>query len=173
MDYFERGWQPLPLPPGEKSPPPSDATGHYPWASRDQVEAWLASHHERSNVGIRVPDGVIGIDIDAYKGKVGGASLGALVELWGDLPPTWTLSARADGLSGIRFYQVPHGKQWPGEFAKDVQVVQHRHRYAVAWPSIHPALHKMYRWYAPGSPIDGRSWTEEIPDITRLEDIEL
>jgi hypothetical protein len=134
----------------------------------DRVEEWLASEPSRSNIGIRVPDGVIGIDVDAYSGKKGAASFGDLVEKFGPLTPTWTLSARADGLSGIRFYRVPSGRQWPGELAPDIQIIQFRHRYAVAWPSIHPKIRKMYRWYPPGAPIDGTSYVDEIPDISGL-----
>lgn len=168
VKYLEAGWLPLPLPPGEKSPPPRKFTGHHPSPVRDDIERWLDDQPDRSNIGIRVPDGVIGIDVDAYGGKQGGLSLAALTEAFGPLPPTWTLSARADGLSGIRFYTVPIGLAWPGEAAADIQVVQYRHRYAVAFPSIHPSLKKMYRWYEPEAPIDGQSFANGIPDISSL-----
>jgi hypothetical protein len=168
MEYLQRGWLPLPLPPGEKSPPPVGFTGHYRSPTADDIEEWLTTEPERCNIGLRLPDGIIGIDVDAYGGKLGGATLGDLVTRWGPLPDTWTLSARCDGLSGIRFYRVPVGKSWPGEVGPDIQVIQYRHRYAVAFPSIHPKLKKKYQWYAPGSPIDGRSFSSEIPDISGL-----
>lgn len=171
MEYARRGWIPLPLPPGEKSPPPSGTTGHHPTPTLEQIENWVADEADRANIGLRMPDGVIGIDIDAYSGKLGGRSFGELVDAWGTLPDTWTLSARADGLSGIRFYRVPAGRHWPGELAPDIQVIQYRHRYAVAYPSVHPKLKKMYRWYPPGAPIDGQSYTSEIPDISGLTGI--
>lgn len=168
LDYWDRGWIPLPLPPGEKSPPPLRTTGHYAPPTREQVEEWLSTEPDGSNIGLRVADGILGIDVDAYGGKQGGQSLANLTERWGPLPPTWALSARVDGLSGIRFYRVPTGKQWPGEVAPDVQVIQHRHRYAVAYPSLHPSTKRTYKWYPPGAEIDGRSWTQEIPDISGL-----
>lgn len=168
MEYYEKGWIPLPLPPGEKSPPPKGTTGHYPSPTESQIEEWLESEPDRSNIGLRMPDGIIGIDVDAYAGKQGGASLGSLTERWGTLPPTWCLSARADGISGIRFYRIPLGKAWPGEVAPDVQVIQHRHRYSVAYPSLHPKIKKVYRWYAPEASIDGKSWSADIPDISSL-----
>lgn len=168
MEYFNRGWLPLPLPPGEKSPPPTGFTGHWRSPEIEDIEEWINTEHDRSNIGVRMPDGVIGIDVDAYSGKQGGASLQQLTAKWGPLPETWTLSARVDGLSGIRFFRIPGGKHWPGEVAPDIQVIQYRFRYAVAYPSLHPKIKKMYRWYAPGAPIDGRSWTPEIPDISGL-----
>jgi hypothetical protein len=171
LEYFQRGWLPLPLPAGEKSPPPLNFTGHHPSPQLEDVEGWISSVEDRANIGLRVPDGIIGIDVDAYAGKQGGAGLAALTEKFGTLPPAWTLSARADGISGIRFYRVPLGKHWPGEIAPDIQIIQYRHRYAVAWPSIHPKLKKMYRWYPPGAPINGKADTRIIPSIAHLTGI--
>ncbi len=168
MEYWVRGWLPLPLPPGEKSPPPVGFTGHFRSPTEEDIEDWLSDQPDRANIGVRLPDGILGIDVDAYGGKLGGQTLGDLTERWGALPPTWTLSARSDGISGIRMYRVPVGKQWPGEVGPDIQIVQYRHRYAVAYPSIHPKLKRMYRWYPPGAAIDGKSFSEEIPDISRL-----
>lgn len=167
-DYWQRGWIPLPLPPGEKAPPPLNSTGHYPTPDLNQIDEWLMTEPDGSNIGLRMPDGVLGVDVDAYGGKQGGASLAELSLRWGDLPATWTLSARVDGLSGIRFYRVPGGKQWPGELAPDVQIIQYRHRYAVAYPSLHPKIKKTYKWYPPGAAINGRDWVREIPDISGL-----
>lgn len=171
QEYFHKGWIPIPLPPGEKHPPPKESTGHYDKPDYDKIMYWINSEPKRSNIGLRTPDGLIGIDIDAYNTKQGARTFGLLVDKFGPLPETWTLSARADGLSGIRFYRVPTGKVWPGELGPDVQIIQFRHRYAVAWPSIHPGLQKMYRWYAPGAPIDGESFADRIPDISKLAGI--
>lgn len=168
LQYWERGWYPLPLPPGEKAPPPQGFTGYHEPPGLEQIEAWLATEPDKANIGLRVPDGIIGIDVDAYSGKQGGAGLAELTEKFGALPPAWTLSARSDLISGIRFYRIPQGKHWPGEIAPDVQIVQFRYRFAVAYPSMHPKLRKIYKWYPPGAPIDGRNWTREIPDITGL-----
>lgn len=172
LEYFQRGWLPLPLPPGEKSPPPVGFTGHHDPATLEDIEGWVADQPDRANIGIRTPDGIIGIDVDAYSGKQGAAGLGELSEKWGSLPPTFILSARGDGISGIRFYRVPKGKSWPGEVAPDIQVIQYRHRYAVAFPSVHPKLKKMYQWYPPGCPINGRSPNPSgIPDMHNLTDV--
>lgn len=165
LEYLTRGWLPLPLPPGEKAPPPKKSTGHYPNPTEEDVERWIASEEDRSNIGLRMPDGIIGIDVDAYAGKQGGQTLSVLTERWGNLPPTWTLTARADGLSGIRFFRIPEGLRWPGDLGADIEVIQHKHRYAVCFPSKHPKLKKIYRWYAPGKPTDGKSFSDEIPDL--------
>jgi hypothetical protein len=169
MEYWRKGWYPLPLPTGQKAPPPSGFTGYHPPPTLADVERWLETEDEKSNIGIRVPDGIIGIDVDAYPPKKGGASLQQLTERLGALPPSWTLSARADGISGIRFFTIPKGKHWPGDIAPDIQIVQFRYRFAVAAPSRHPKIQDgVYKWYPPGVPIDGRSWVPEIPDVTAL-----
>lgn len=172
LQYWERGWFPLPLPPGEKAPPPQGFTGYHAPPTLDDINGWIVSEPDAANIGVRVPDGLIGIDVDAYSGKQGGVGLADLTERFGDLPPAWTLSARSDGISGIRFYRIPTGKHWPGEIAPDVQIVQFRYRFAVAYPSLHPKIRKVYKWYEPGAPIDGRSWTRDIPDVRGLAGVQ-
>lgn len=172
LPYWERGWYPLPLPPGEKAPPPQGFTGYHPPPSLSTIEGWIATEPDKANIGLRVPDGIVGIDIDAYAGKQGGVGLQQLLEKFGPLPDAWTLSSRADGISGIRFFRCPTGKHWPGEIAPDVQIIQFRYRFAVAFPSLHPKIRKIYKWYEPGAPIDGRSWTRDIPDISALSGVQ-
>jgi P4 family phage/plasmid primase-like protien len=171
VSYFKAGWCPLPLPPRRKSSPPTGATGKYPVVGKAILDRWLKEYDEKGNIGIRVPDNVIGIDVDAYDKKIGRASLAQLEADLGPLPATWTLTARADGVSGIRFFQVPAGLHWPGEPIADVQIVQHHHRYAVAYPSVHPDTKGIYRWYPPGSELNGRPGVtvdHEIPAVIEL-----
>lgn len=144
--YYERGWSPLPLPRGEKTSPPSGTTGVTgKWPTLDDVEVW-ANQHPNGNVGLRLPDGVIGIDVDDYDGKNGGATLAALEAEYGALPPTWTSSSRGYGTSGIRVFRVPVGMAFPGGLGDGIDVIQHHHRYIVAAPSMHPNGGR-YMWY--------------------------
>jgi Bifunctional DNA primase/polymerase, N-terminal len=168
--YWEAGWIPLPIPPNRKNSPPKGTTGRYPPPRWADVEGWLHSNEisDRSNIAIRVPDDIIGIDVDAYPGKVGKKLLIELEGRLGDLPPTWVSTSRDDGVSGIRFYRVPAGLHWPREFGKDVQVIQHRHRYSLGYPSINPDSHNQYRWYPPGAPLDGVSFHNGIPDLRSM-----
>jgi len=137
--YWELGWRGvLPLPAGQKSPPPEGWTGaDAPMPSYADVLEWV-DMHPGANLGIRLPQNVIGLDVDHYGGKRGGDVLAEAEGKWGALPATWTSSARTDGISGIRLFLVPEGLRWPGEIGKAVEVIQWRHRYFVAPPSLHP-----------------------------------
>lgn len=173
--YFMAGWCPLPLPPRKKSSPPTGTTGRYEMPDKKKIQGWAKERDARCNIAIRVPDNVIGIDVDAYDAKVGRSSLADLVAEFGELPPTWTLTSRSDGTSGIRFFRVPGGLHWPGEAKPDVQIVQHHHRYAVAYPSVHPDTRDVYLWYGPSDALDGHprsvSIEHEIPSIDDLAEM--
>lgn len=142
--YRATGWYPLPLgnAPGMKFPPPKGWTGHgAPYPSAGDVHAWMETHGAL-NIGIRMPTGVIGLDVDHYKDKTGADTLAGLEQLYGPLPSTWVSSARP-APSGIRFYRVPldlDGQpiNWPGEAGKFIEIIQPGHRYAVVWPSTNP-----------------------------------
>ena len=63
--YHKAGWHPFPLPPGSKGPPPEGRTGY---EGTDFTEAELDSLDWTGNIGLRMPDGIIGLDVDAYRG---------------------------------------------------------------------------------------------------------
>lgn len=139
--------------PGKKYPPPSAFTGHgKPDPSGADIEAWLDGPEAAFNVGLRLPPGVLGLDVDAYPGKRGGEVFAELNAAYGPLPPTWITTARTDGVSGIRLFRVPlhidgHEINWPGEAGKHIELIQHGHRYAVVWPSTNPeAGGALYQW---------------------------
>lgn len=161
--YREAGWQGvLPLPAGKKNPPPKGYTGagkEYP--TDKTVEAWIASN-AKGNIGLRlaevdrehwpddlpsvyagnVVDGweLIGIDVDDYKDKTGGNQRESLEYLYGELPATALSSARwgSGGASCISIYLVPKGYRFMGKAADSIEIIQKRHRYMVAWPSLNP-----------------------------------
>jgi hypothetical protein len=152
-DYFNAGWWPLPLPPRRKSEPPRGYTGwdgaRPSWAD---VWSWIEERPD-GNVALHLPDGVLGIDVDDYDGKVGGQTLAARESQWGELPPTWQSTSR-EGVSGIRLYRVPvldggRSLAWPGKVGPGIETVHRGHRYMVVAPSIHPDTGKAYRWITP------------------------
>lgn len=155
--------------PGLKFPPPRGFTGHgNPDPSGADVEAWIMDDAGACNIGLRLPVGVLGLDVDAYNGKRGGEELAALIEKYGPLPDTWITGARTDGVSGIRLYTVPtelDGRpiNWPGEAAKNIEIIQHGHRYAVVSPSTNPeAAGAQYAWrFGPTGPM--RTNPDDIP----------
>lgn len=149
----------------------------------EQIDEWLDEEQfERGNIGLKlssvivevredVPDGeyiVLGIDVDNYddwvidpstkekklKRKEGGEQLQELSERLGPLPDTWISSARADGVSGIRFFLAPLGLSWKGKAAEHIDVIQPGHRFAVVWPSWHPEGGQ-YLFTQPGQLPDG------------------
>jgi hypothetical protein len=152
--YAAAGWRgvlPVGRAPAQKNPPPLGWTGHAAgdtWPSGADRQTWADGPEGGRNIALRLPADVIGLDVDAYGAKVGGATLAGLVARWGPLPPTWVTSARDDGVSGIRLYRVPPGLNWPGEAGDNIEVVQVGHRYALVWPSINPdAGGAVYRWW--------------------------
>lgn len=148
-DLVSAGWRGvLPLPVAAKSPPPNGYTGAGgAWPSGADVWTW-SEELPNANIGLRLPPGVIGLDVDAYAGKTGADTLSAHEQKFGALPATWTVTSRTDGVSGIRLYRVPPGLWWPGDLGGGLEVIQTKHRYVVAPPSIHPEG-RTYRWAHP------------------------
>jgi Zierdtviridae DNA primase len=174
--YWKYGWTPLPLPPKQKTFPPNDWTGaakehsnEYP--SQDQIARWIAKLGN-GNVCIRLPEDVIGIDVDMYEGKAGRATLAAAEGAWGALPPTWYSSSRDDG-SGIRLFRIPRGLSWPGKLPQGggVEIVRWDHRYVVCAPSIHPDTGGRYEWFTPEGEGTNSSDGWEFPEPGELPDL--
>ena len=154
--YWQAGWVGvIPLPAGQKGPPPRGYTG---WAGVDpsgaDVQAWADGREGAGNIGLRIPAGVYGLDVDDYGGKSGGAALDRLVREWGALPPTWIVSSREDSASGIRLYRATPavGSRWrdePGGHGAGIEAIHYGHRYAVVAPSMHPETGRKYVWRRP------------------------
>lgn len=145
LALWDAGWRGvIPLPYKRKMPPPDDLTGSRGgWPSFPDVQAW--SEGEPANVALRLPDNVVGIDVDDYLGKLGAATMRLASEQLGPLPPTWRSTSREHSTSGIYLYRVPESLVWPGQVGRDVEFIQCRHRYMVAPPSLHPNG-GTYRW---------------------------
>lgn len=171
-NYVQAGWTcviPVPL---EKSPPPEGFTGA---DGRDtqpsDLEYWAETSPNHS-IALRMPDGIIGIDVDDYpKGKVvkhGAAQLAEREAQWGPLPATWSSTARGGsngdgpGLSRIMLFQVP-ARRYVTKLGQDIEVIQRHHRYAVVSPSLHPSVGSTYTWYTP----DGHR-SERMPAPSEL-----
>lgn len=161
-DYRAKGWLgTIRLPHREKHPPPTGFTG-YGGAdpTPTQVAQW---RRRRGNIGLRLPETVIGIDVDAYGDKNGGDTLAAKVAELGELPPTWRSTSRHDDpVSGIRFYRVPAGRQWADELGPNVEIIHRGHRYAVVAPSIHPE-DREYLWFDETGEL-----TFDVPTVAEL-----
>lgn len=170
LAYAQAGWpciMPVPL---SKAPPPEGFTGA---DGRDtdpvQLALWAGSH-ATSSIAVRMPDGVIGIDVDQYV-KAGVQKHGLdtwrdAVERWGALPETWSSTARGKlTQSRISFYRVPIGRYATKLAGGDVEIIQRHHRYAVVWPSPHPDA-GIYTWYDPaGNASEQPPKPTEFPEL--------
>lgn len=177
-DYLRAGW-PGVLPVEGKHLPPegfTGAKGHD--TSYADVETWASDPATaRLNVALRLPRGVVGLDVDAYDGRHGGRTLAAAEERWGALPETVRSTSRADGVSGIRLFRVPGAESlaWHANLdpfglvpydASHIDVIRHGHRYAMVWPSVHPKTGQVYRWLdADGQPLDGLPRPDDLPEL--------
>lgn len=172
--YWDAGWRGvLPLPPRAKKPVPKNTTGRDAQdPSYSDCYAW-AEESPSSNIALRLPPNVIGIDVDHYDGKNGGGTLDALIEQYGPLPPTWITGSRGDGVSGIRLYQVPVGLRWPGDLGNGIEIIQARHRYAIVWPSIHPNGGTYIWTHSTGGDmaVPGSGSFVGVPAVTELPDL--
>lgn len=164
--YWRSGWRGvLPLPANRKASPPTGFTGHgAPYLSWPDLFSLMEGPEGAGNICLRLPAGVLGIDVDAYDGKPGAATLASLETAHGPLSATWTSTSRDDGTSGIRLFRVPEGVNWVGALP-GIETVHAGHRYMLVAPSVHPEG-RVYRWLTP----DGRDATgvprpDELPDL--------
>lgn len=169
--YRTAGWRGVLPVVGKKGNLPREYTGQrfgerYP--ADDQVESWIRNRGV-DNLAVRLHDGVVAVDVDAYGGRAGLETLLRREAELGDLPPTWVQTARGDatgpGDSGHRLYRVPTGRRWR-DVGTDVQLVWWGHRYLVSWPSVNPDSRTVYRWYRPdGAVADGPPRPTDLPEL--------
>jgi hypothetical protein len=173
------GYGPLAIPAGQKQPPPKNSTGDNPLTSYwDWFELVKAEPH-RSNLGARLPRGIVGVDVDAYDSKTGKDTWHALNA--GDpFPVTCVISARFtdgyDGVSGIRLYRLPDGIDendlW-GAY-QGVELIRHKHRYLMAPGATHPNG-GVYQCLdvAASQMIDSLPRIDELPILTEAQALRL
>lgn len=197
VEYTRKGFlAPIPLPAGEKFPPPAGMTGNIPPICKDKVkEAWskvIDSGDSEANLALRAqaPDDkdyeIIALDIDHYGEKAGLAGLKALVKRLGplglkDIPRS--SSRGPNSPSGQYFFKVPKGIKWNRQACPDVDIVQLTHRYSVVWPSrvSDPTTgeDRVYCWFQ-GSEVveiphvDSLPWLPEawVSHLTRRHGVE-
>lgn len=173
--YYNVGWRGiLPLPYLKKSPPPTGFTGEFaPDPTDAQLSAWVRDN-PMGNTALRIPLGVVGIDVDDYAAKRGDTSLTDRIAAWGPLPATWSSTSRGSsegpGPSRQLFYRLPDHRKLAGKVSVSIEALQHHHRYACVWPSYNPdADGAQYRWFDPAGVMvpDGVvprvEWLEVLP----------
>lgn len=166
--YWTAGWRCiLPMPPAVKWPPPTGYTGYTGTTpSYPDIQAWTEDRPD-GNLALRLPPTIIGIDVDAYGAKTGGATLIHAQNQWGPLPATIRSTSRNDNTSGIRLYTVPEGTHlatilgFPDIGIGGIEIIQYFHRYVIAHPSIHPEG-GTYQW------LDEHGFVTDIPNPDNL-----
>src|SRR3546814_11556954 len=99
--YWRAGWRGvLPLPPRSKGPVPTGWTGNDgAWPSYPDIHAWIEDR-PGGNLALRLPPGVLGLDVDQYDGKPGYLVLQSLDPTHSELPPPLRPPSRAHSLPG-------------------------------------------------------------------------
>lgn len=166
-EYFDRGWQPLPLFGGKGITPPGTTGYAGALVSTEDVARWSKSSGVEG-LTLRLV-GCVGLDVDAYDADKHADKLwAALVDKLGPLPETWLSSSRVgeddyDGLSGIRLYRLPseylpreHEAVWRGNLGPGIDIVRFGHRQVNSWPTVHKRGTR-YTWLdqATGELVDG------------------
>ena len=146
--YRKAGWQGvLPLDRGKKWPPPEGYTGHTGvFPTGGDIMQWTRERPD-GGLALRMPRGIIGVDVDVYGSKRGDLALAELEDRYGALPPTWSSTSRGPGLSRISLYRCAEDLTLPGKLGDSIEAIQYHHRYAVVWPSVVDG--RRYRWYTP------------------------
>lgn len=168
-EYRAKGWAPFPVSPGSKIGFPAGVTGYDGTVTDEKIAEWKA-HRPADNIGLRM-EGVLGFDVDQYGRKTGADDYWRIVSnLDGaELPATYSMTARGQGQeSRTYFFRVPQEAQFVTKVSENIEILQYHHRYAIAFPSVHPSTGEPYQWYDPqGNPCD----IPNVADLAALEDV--
>lgn len=105
------------------------------------VTAWWSGRYAGCNIGLRLPEHIIVIDIDPRNGGL--EALAALETKYGKLPETLTtISGRGDGGRHL-YFRRPPGTLSARRLGDGIDLKEHS-GYVVAAPSLHPASGQPY-----------------------------
>jgi len=140
-----------PIPVLGKTPPIEGYTGRDGAnVSYSDITTWVGTHAGQ-NIGIRHAN-TVGIDVD---GELGADSVRCAEQQLGQLPKTWSVTARGPGqprrtyiyrLPGLVDMSRSEGR-FRKQFGPQVDIIHRGHRYSIVWPSVHPETGTVYRWY--------------------------
>jgi hypothetical protein len=107
------------------------------------VAAWWGGQYRHANLGARVPESMVVLDVDPRHGGLD--SLAELERGYGPLPETLTtISGRGDGGMHL-FYRRPPGRLSSARLGAGIDIKTSA-GYVVMPPSIHPTSGKPYTW---------------------------
>lgn len=138
---------------GAKAPLIPGVTGHLGQDLDDEQLLIIVRRYPWANIGLRLPWGIIGLDVDAYDGRAGAATIRNLERRLAPLPETWRSTSRMpeDGVSGIYLFRAPRRPEslWVADLGvgSGVEIIQWHHRFVTAPPSRHNETGRRYRWW--------------------------
>jgi len=159
VELAHRGWAVIPL--RGKAPAIPGGRGVLD-ASTDlhQVAAWWSGRYAGANIGARVPEPLIVVDVDPRHD--GHESLAALEAEHGSLPETLTVrSGRGDGGSH-RYYRRPAGKLTSSRLRGSGIDLKTSAGYVVMPPSLHPDSGEPYTWTDRREPVPPPRWLVDL-----------
>jgi P4 family phage/plasmid primase-like protien len=181
--YLKLGWWPIPV--AGKAYPEPGTTGKKGTVTEASALA-LVDSRRRRNVALRHDGTTMSLDVDGsdHDGKRGDKTLAKLEGKLGDLPPSWSSTARGDtSPTRQRFYRVPDGVKLVSDLQHlvtktdkttgkkvdgGVEVIHRDHRYSVVAPSVHPDTGAAYQWYdAHGRPSEYPPHVDELPMLPK------
>lgn len=165
-EYRAKGWAPFPVTPGSKIGFPAGVTGYEGTVTDEKIAGWI-TNRPNDNIGLRM-EGVLGFDLDEYFGKHGATDYWSAVgRLEGEeLPKTYSMTSRGPKQeSRTYFFRVPEGDQFITKVSENIEILQYHHRYAIAFPSIHPKTQQPYQWYDPDGNACGIPSVEDLAPL--------
>jgi hypothetical protein len=174
--------EPIPTPFQDKKPVPPGYTGGIKnrVVTKAKMEGWIRRGFliERgqpilNNLGILLPDGWLGLDVDAYGGKAGRETKARLEKKYGEWPKTAISTNRDDGVSGVYLFKgFPLNTAWKtgskaGEGLDGFDLVRSDYRHVQAYPSVHHSG-RVYRWLNTKGVVP--NFGSEIADISHMQD---
>lgn len=149
LEHYDKGWFVFPCQPRGKEPLVKGRSGGYQsiGATREMIER-EAQRFDKANIGIRIPEDMIGLDLDLREDADGWASFHTL-----DLPDTVTL-AHNESLYRHHLYRVPD-EVTPEDIARlrdnkgGIDLLRWMHRLTVGSGSLHKSG-EVYRFSRKG-----------------------
>ena len=188
---FDNGWLPVPgRVPGGANPKGGTFSGKEPafagiTARKNDIGKitgdWVDSQIERftgkkNSLLLWLDEYHIGFDVDHYEketasGKkewrLGGDQLAEMEKKWGKLPDTIVVTARSDGMSGIRLFELPRPLTASlGKINDAIEIISRNYRCVAAPPSYHVGVDGYVKAYLPGEKLDGNG-VLEMPSIEK------
>lgn len=163
-EIWDRGFFPFPLVPGTKRPAVKEYVGH----SRkrpEEIREDINTIAPDTNLGMSLPLGTLGIDVDTREGKPGGETLSMLLDQLGPLPETVVSTRRGKpsdnprDFNGIKLYQLPawavHGDnedlvKMVSILGPGVEIIQYHERHIAIYPTVLDDLPYLW-WYPDGT----------------------